>query len=128
VSAPSGPRPASTSACFTQLRTADSVRSRSRATSPMDRSPRLHSSTTSLLNSGVNFLLFLLAMDTSYRNSRLVGCPRDRVNYKWACRMDRSYGPWDYKTSLIEDVQEGWIGLEMVRSSGEDTMPAARAL
>src|SRR4051812_31955419 len=33
VSAPAGPRPASISACFTQLRSADTVRSRSRATS-----------------------------------------------------------------------------------------------
>ena len=47
-------RPASMSACFTHSRTAVSVRSKSRATCPIERSPQLQASTISDLNSGVN--------------------------------------------------------------------------
>ena len=50
--------PASISACITHLRTAVSVRPKSRQTWPMDRSPAWHSSTTSALNSSVNERLF----------------------------------------------------------------------
>jgi hypothetical protein len=46
--------PASRSAWRTHSRTAVSVRSKSRATRPIERSPRWHSSTISALNSGVN--------------------------------------------------------------------------
>ena len=49
-----GRSPWSISACFTQVRTFVSVRSKSLATWPMLRSPRRHSSTISALNSGVN--------------------------------------------------------------------------
>src|SRR5215217_1780801 len=54
VSPPSPRDPASRSAWRTQARTAVSVRSKSRATCPIERSPRPHSSTISTLNSGVN--------------------------------------------------------------------------
>src|SRR5512132_1526171 len=46
--------PLSRSACRTHSRTAVSVRSKSRATCPIERSPCWHSSTISALNSGVN--------------------------------------------------------------------------
>src|SRR5690349_7426227 len=64
VSAPAGPRPWSTSACCTQLRSAESVRSRSRAISLtvllLD-----HTSCTALaLNSAVNRRRFRFCMDT----------------------------------------------------------------
>src|SRR4051795_8702494 len=68
VNPPSTRSPLSRSACLTQSRTAVSVRSKSRATSGIDRSPRWHSSTISALNSGVNerrgrcFLLLMLSM------------------------------------------------------------------
>ncbi|MFT7623301.1 MAG: hypothetical protein ACI9WU_002484 [Myxococcota bacterium] len=65
VSAPSGLVPASTSCCLIQRRTPVSPRSTSRQICPMLRSPLAHQSTTSRLNSGVNFLRFL-PMDTSY--------------------------------------------------------------
>src|SRR5215472_19288943 len=52
-----GRLPRSISACVTQRRTAVSVRSRSRATSGIDRFPFRHSSTTSALKAGVNALL-----------------------------------------------------------------------
>src|SRR5487761_826715 len=54
VRPPSSLVPASRSACFTHSRTAVSVRSKSFATWPTDRSPRWHSSTISALNSAVN--------------------------------------------------------------------------
>ncbi len=54
VSPPSRRVPASRSAWRTHSRTAVSVRSKSRATCPIERSPRWHSSTISALNSGVN--------------------------------------------------------------------------
>jgi hypothetical protein len=54
VRPPSSLVPASRSACLTHSRTAVSVRSKSFATWPADRSPRWHSSTISALNSGVN--------------------------------------------------------------------------
>src|SRR5919198_186088 len=54
VSPPSPRVPASRSAWRTHSRTAVSVRSKSRATCPIARSPRWHSSTISALNSGVN--------------------------------------------------------------------------
>src|SRR5919106_1867992 len=53
---PPSPVPASRSAWRTHSRTAVSVRSKSRATCPIERSPRWHNSTTSALNSGVNDL------------------------------------------------------------------------
>src|SRR5262249_11825858 len=54
VRPPSSLVPASRPACLTHSRTAVSVRSKSLATWPTDRSPRWHSSTISALNSGVN--------------------------------------------------------------------------
>src|SRR5215213_4845220 len=54
VSPPSRRLPASRSTWRTHSRTAVSVRSKSRATCPIERSPRWHSSTISALNSGVN--------------------------------------------------------------------------
>src|SRR5262245_3589031 len=67
VSAPAGPCPASTSACRTQLRSAVSVRSNSRATVgtdlPLSRTRR----TASALNSCVNARRFRFAMTHSYR-------------------------------------------------------------
>src|SRR5512132_1006475 len=54
VSPPSLRLPLSRSACRTHSRTAVSVRSKSRATCPIERSPCWHSSTISALNSGVN--------------------------------------------------------------------------
>src|SRR4030095_4270424 len=54
VTPPSLRVPASRSAWRTHSRTAVSVRSKSRATRPIERSPRWHSSTISALNSGVN--------------------------------------------------------------------------
>src|SRR3954453_8633345 len=68
VNPPSTRSPLSRSACLTQPRPAVSVRSKSRATSGIDRSPRWHSSTISALNSGVNerrgrcFLFPMLSM------------------------------------------------------------------
>src|SRR5262245_46600140 len=53
VSPPSWRLPVSRSACLTHSRTAVSVRSKSFATWPTERSPRWHSSTISALNSGV---------------------------------------------------------------------------
>src|SRR5262249_24622406 len=52
VRPPSCRVPASRSACLIHSRTAVSVRSKSRATWPTDRSPRWHNSTISALNSG----------------------------------------------------------------------------
>src|SRR5262249_33367608 len=64
---PAGPCPASTSACRTQLRSAVSVRSNSRATVgtdlPLSRTRR----TASALNSSVNARRFRFAMTHSYR-------------------------------------------------------------
>src|SRR5215207_3861779 len=54
VSPPSLRLPLSRSTCRTHSRTAVSVRSKSRATCPIERSPCWHSSTISALNSGVN--------------------------------------------------------------------------
>src|SRR5829696_1949842 len=54
LSPPSPRVPASRLAWRTHSRTAVSVRSKSRATCPIERSPRWHSSTISALNSGVN--------------------------------------------------------------------------
>ena len=51
---PPSPAPAPRPAWRTHSRTAVSVRSKSRATCPIERSPRWHSSTISALNSGVN--------------------------------------------------------------------------
>src|SRR6266487_1903672 len=68
VRPPSTRAPASRPACLTHSRTAVSVRSKSRATWPTDRSPCRHSSTISALNSGVNerrgrgFFLPMLSM------------------------------------------------------------------
>src|ERR671912_1283375 len=68
VSPPSRRLPVSRSAWRTHSRTAVSVRSKSRATCPIERSPRPHSSTISALNSGVNdrrgrgFLRSMLSM------------------------------------------------------------------
>src|SRR5947207_11081394 len=73
-----GRRPASTSACATQRRTDVSVRSRSRATSAMARSPFWHSATTSALYASVNSRLL--------RRCRIVSSigeqpPRGRAPY-----------------------------------------------
>ena len=57
--------PASTSNWRTQLRTADSVKSRSRATSPIERGPSLTSLTVSSLNSFENLRLVRLMVVTS---------------------------------------------------------------
>src|SRR3989441_7372626 len=67
VSAPGVPRPASISACRTQLRSAVSVRSRSRATVRTDLPLSRTSRTASALNSFVNARRFRLAMTHSYR-------------------------------------------------------------
>ena len=57
--------PASTSNWRTQLRTTDSVKSRSRATSPIERGPSLTSLNVSSLNSFENFRLFRVMVVTS---------------------------------------------------------------
>ena len=68
LAGPSRRVPASRSACLTHSRTAVSVRSKSLATWPTDRSPRWHSSTISALKSAVNerrrrgFFLPMLSM------------------------------------------------------------------
>src|SRR5436309_518296 len=67
VSAPGVPRPASISACRTQLRSAVSVRSSSRATVGTDLPLSRTSRTASALNSFVNARRFRLAMTHSYR-------------------------------------------------------------
>src|SRR5450432_2398201 len=67
VSASGGPFPESTSDCFSQFRSADSVRSRFSATCWMLRSPARARRTASALNSGVNFLRFRRAMNNSWR-------------------------------------------------------------
>src|SRR2546428_10026183 len=67
VSAPGVPRPASISACRTQLRSAVSVRSSSRATVGTDLPLSRTSRTASALNSLVNARRFRLAMTHSYR-------------------------------------------------------------
>jgi hypothetical protein len=67
VSVPGRPRPPSTSACLTQLRSTLSPRSRSRAITPMDFPLSRTSRTVCALNSFVNARRFPLAMDYSYR-------------------------------------------------------------
>src|SRR5712692_1803337 len=67
VSAPGVPRPASISACRTQLRSAVSVRSSSRATVGTDLPLSRTSRTASALNSFVNARRLRLAMTHSYR-------------------------------------------------------------
>src|SRR6266566_2893475 len=67
VSAPGVPRPASISACRTQLRSAVSVRSSSRATVGTDLPLSRTSRTASALNSLVNARRFRFAMTHSYR-------------------------------------------------------------
>ena len=57
--------PASTSNWRTQLRTADSVKPRSRATSPIERGPSLTSLTVSSLNSFENYRLLRVMVVTS---------------------------------------------------------------
>src|SRR5216684_2566335 len=67
VSVPALPRPASTSACCTQRRTAVSARSSSRATAPTDLPLSRISRTVWALNSVVNVRRLRLAMTHSYR-------------------------------------------------------------
>src|SRR5436309_2817505 len=67
VSAPGAPRPASISACRTQLRSAVSVRSSSRATAPMAFPLSRTTRTACALNSFVNARRFRLAMTHSSR-------------------------------------------------------------
>src|SRR3989449_590815 len=67
VSAPGAPRPASISACRTQLRSAVSVRSSSRATAPIAFPLSRTMRTACALNSFVNARRFRLAMTHSYR-------------------------------------------------------------
>src|SRR5207249_5713777 len=67
VSAPAGPRPASISACRTQLRSAVSVRSSSRATAATDLPLSRTIRAACALNSFVNARRLRLAMTHSYR-------------------------------------------------------------
>src|SRR2546422_2606043 len=76
VSAPARPRPASTSACRTQARSAVSVRSSSRAIVPKLFSLPCTNRTVSALNSGENdrrFLRLCFPMTPSYRTFVRVG-------------------------------------------------------
>lgn len=85
VNASAGPLPASMSACFNQLRSADSVKPRSCATCVMLPFPACHHPTAFASNSGLNFLRALrFATGHSWRFVAPFGCPPNRGNSTWS--------------------------------------------
>ena len=114
VSASAGPSPRSTEACLSQPRTADSVRSKSRATWPTERSPCSQSSTTSALNSLVKLRRFLFAMEHLVAHSGLVGVSAKPDQDQTSVRVGRVL------SGVRRHIGSGVDGLNVVVSAARD--------